>query len=195
MIELSHDSAQAGRSKLNGLLLAALVIRIGWGLTQPTDPAAIEKLPDQREYLQLADHLLDGTGLHFFDPRFNGEVYAYRTPGYPLFLAACGGSIRLARLAQAAIDTSTVLAIYLLARRWFPHGPSLMAAAIVAFNPFLIYFSGLVLSETLFTSLLAWGMLLLPRRRDLRRDRAGIIGIGSSLGDSACRFFWSSPPR
>jgi 4-amino-4-deoxy-L-arabinose transferase-like glycosyltransferase len=36
-----------------------------------------------------------------------------------------------------------------------------VAAAIVAINPFLIYFSGLILSETLFTAMLTWGMLLL----------------------------------
>jgi len=34
----------------------------------------------------------------------------------------------------------------------------------VAFNPFLIYFSGLLLTETLFTAMLAWGMALLCAR-------------------------------
>ena len=64
------------------------------------------------------------------------------------------------RLAQALLDTSTVLAIYLLARRFREERGALVAAAIVAVNPFLIYFSGLVLSETLFTAMLAWGLYL-----------------------------------
>src|SRR5687767_3637756 len=91
-------------------------------------------------------------------------VYAVRTPGYPLFLAACGGSLSVARVAQALLDTSTALAVFLLARRWLPSGTwagaPLVAAALVAFNPFLIYFSGLLLTETLFTTMLAWGMVL-----------------------------------
>jgi hypothetical protein len=37
----------------------------------------------------------------------------------------------------------------------------LVAALLVAINPYLIYFSGLILSETLFIAMLAWGMLLL----------------------------------
>jgi 4-amino-4-deoxy-L-arabinose transferase-like glycosyltransferase len=82
-------------------------------------------------------------------------------PGYPLFLAACAGSAKVARVAQAFVDASTALAIYLLARRWMSSRWSTAAAAIVALNPFLIYFSGLILSETLFTALLAWGIYLL----------------------------------
>ena len=143
------------------LLLLALSLRLGWGMSRATDAASIEPLPDQREYLELSDNLLDGRGLHFYDPRFGADVLAYRTPGYPIFLAACGSSPRVARLAQSLLDTSTVLAIYLLSRRWLAEGQSLFAAALVAFNPFLIYFSSLILSETLFTAMLTWGMLLL----------------------------------
>ena len=77
------------------ILLLALSIRMGWGLSRSSDRVVIEQLPDQREYLELADNLLHGRGLHFFDPRFGGEVYAYRTPGYPVFLAVCGGSARI----------------------------------------------------------------------------------------------------
>ena len=40
-------------------------------------------------------------------------------------------------------------------------GAPLFAALLVAINPFLIYFSGLILSETLFTAMLAWGMVFL----------------------------------
>src|SRR5204862_3367923 len=93
--------------------------------------------------------------------RFDADVYAYRAPGYPLLIATCGGNVRAIRLAQAALDTSTALAAYLLARRWLAPRASFIAALLVALNPFLIYFSGLILSETLFIALLAWGMLLI----------------------------------
>lgn len=164
------------------LLLFALGVRLAWGLSRPTDAGAIEQLPDQREYLELSNNLLHGSGLHFVDPRFGEEVHAYRTPGYPLFLAACGASPRLARIAQALIDTSTVLAIYLLARRWLGAGRSLAAAAIVAINPFLIYFSGLILSETLFTAMLTWGMLLLVGASERSDERAWLCRAHPLLG-------------
>jgi 4-amino-4-deoxy-L-arabinose transferase-like glycosyltransferase len=70
-------------------------------------------------------------------------------------------------ISLALLDASTALAIYLLARQFFAHKPSLFAAAFVAFNPFLIYFSALILSETLFTAMLTWGMYLLASRRRL----------------------------
>ena len=123
-------------------------------------------LGDQFEYISLARNLLAGQGLRFFDERFSEEVYAFRAPGYPLFLAACRGSVRAARIAQALLDTSTVLAAFILARRWLAPGISLIAAVLVAFNPFLVYFTGLILSETLFTALLTWGMVLLAWRRN-----------------------------
>ena len=154
------------------LLGVALALRLAWALVQPVTDEAIDRLPDQREYLALGRSLLHGQGLKFFDPRFADEVWAFRTPGYPLLVAACGGSVRVVRVVQAFIDTSTVLAAYLLARRWLGRGASLTGAAIVAANPFLIYFTGLVLTETLFTAMLAWGMLLvLGRRTD--QDAAG----------------------
>jgi 4-amino-4-deoxy-L-arabinose transferase-like glycosyltransferase len=65
------------------------------------------------------------------------------------------------RIAQALLDGSTILAIYLLAGRWLGSGAALLAAAIVAVNPFLIFFSGLILSETLFTAMMCWGLVLL----------------------------------
>jgi hypothetical protein len=48
---------------------------------------------------------------------------------------------------------------------------------LVAINPFLIYFSGLLLSETLFTAMLAWGMVLLlsPARKKLGWLRGTIL--------------------
>jgi 4-amino-4-deoxy-L-arabinose transferase-like glycosyltransferase len=172
VIEQHDQEPPHPKAALAAVLLFALLVRVAWGLSRPTDSAAIEQLPDQREYLELADNLLHGRGLHFFDPRFRSSIYAYRTPGYPILLAACGASIRAARVAQAMLDTSTVLAAYLLARRWLTRKQSLFAAAIVAVNPFLIYFSALLLSETLFTAMLAWSMVLL---QGIPRPRANAI--------------------
>jgi 4-amino-4-deoxy-L-arabinose transferase-like glycosyltransferase len=145
------------RFALIALLLLASILRIGWAFAQNHQPDP--RLGDQFEYLALGRNLLHEHELKFYDDRFGQSVHAYRTPGYPLFIAFCGGNVHAIQIAQALVDVSTVFAIYLLSRR------SLVAAAIVAFNPFLIYFSSLVLSETLFTAMLAWGMYLLLRQK------------------------------
>jgi len=148
------------------LLGLALGMRLGWVLAQPSNAEALARLPDQAGYLELAQNLLNGKGLVYFEPRFNENVRAMRLPGYPAFVAMCGASPKVTRIAQAGIDTLTVLGVYLLARRWLSEGRSLFASAIVALNPFLIYFCGLILTETLFTALLVWGMVLLVRQRE-----------------------------
>jgi 4-amino-4-deoxy-L-arabinose transferase-like glycosyltransferase len=117
--------------------------------------------------------------LKFHDDRFKQDVYAYRTPGYPWFLAACGGSLRAARLAQALVDTSTALAAYLLARKLLDDRAAAFAAALVALNPFMIYFSGLILSETLFTAMLAWGIYFACKPK--RRWASAIVLVGAVL--------------
>jgi 4-amino-4-deoxy-L-arabinose transferase-like glycosyltransferase len=143
------------------VLLIALLVRLGWVLMLPSDKGTLWSLPDQVEYYKIAQNLLIGKGFHFWDDRFDGDVHAFRMPGYPLFVAACGAKITTVRVAQAFIDTSTVLAMYLLARRWLSERNALIAAILVAVNPFLIYFSGLMLSETVFVAMLAWGMYLI----------------------------------
>jgi 4-amino-4-deoxy-L-arabinose transferase-like glycosyltransferase len=66
---------------------------------------------------------------------------------------------------QALLDLSTGLAVYLLTRQIFSRWVGVVAAGWVLFNPFLIYFSGLVLSESLFTAMLAWGIYFLVSKR------------------------------
>jgi len=146
------------------ILLLGCTVRLLWGQFQPSTIDAIT-LPDQAEYLQLGAHLLHEGRLYFHDERFSQDIHAYRTPGYPAFVAMMGAKVRVIRAGQAVLDTSTALAIFLLARRLGSSGStSLIGAGFVAFNPFLIYFSALVLSETLFTCLLAWSLVLLTSR-------------------------------
>jgi len=157
--------AQHGGKALYALLLLAFLLRLGWGIAQKSTPESLAKLPDQQEYLALGQNLLSHGALFFHDDRFNQDVYAFRTPGYPAFVAACTANPLLIRIAQAIIDTSAVAAIYLLARIWLTPTAGLFAAALIAINPWFIYFSGLILSETLFTACLVWSVLLLTTRK------------------------------
>jgi 4-amino-4-deoxy-L-arabinose transferase-like glycosyltransferase len=179
--------AQAVVAKNRALFLLlglALALRIGWVSLQGADPDP--RLGDQSEYLQLGRNLLAAHELKLHDARFDQDVYAYRTPGYPVLIAACGGNVRAIRLVQAILDTSTVLAIYLLARRYVSPGATLAAAAFVAFNPFLVYFTALVLTETLFVAMLAWGMCLLAvRRRNFTLGGIALLAISIHVRPSA----------
>lgn len=145
------------RAALLLILVAALCLRLGWGLTRGSTDEDLNTLGDQIQYVRCARNLISGRGFVM------GELHAYRTPGYPVIIAALGSSPRAVRVAQAFIDTATVLAAYLLARRLAGDRAALMTAAIVAANPLLISFSGLILTETLYTATLAWGMWLLVR--------------------------------
>ena len=144
------------------LLLLGLVLRLGWSFSRPaTDAAMAElKLPDQVEYLQAGRNLLEGKGFWFDDPRFGQRVYASRTIGYPLLVAMCRGKIRTIQIVQCFLDVSTALAAYLIARRWLGYGRSLVAMGLVIFNPLLIYFCPLILSETLYVAMLTWCVYL-----------------------------------
>jgi 4-amino-4-deoxy-L-arabinose transferase-like glycosyltransferase len=155
------DRSNPNARWLSAWVGVAFFVRLIWVLHLPATDAYLASLPDQREYLELGRNLLHGKGLFLHDPRFDSDVFAYRTPGYPCFVALCGGSVRIIRMVQALVDASCVLAVYVLARRWLDPRRSLVAAAIIALNPLLIYFSGLVLAETLFTALLVWGMVLI----------------------------------
>lgn len=192
------------RFALPVILLIALALRLGWVLRQPAELDA--RLGDQSEYLQVGQNLVRYGELKFFDARFDQWVYAYRTPGYPWLIAACQADVRAVRMAQALLDTSTVLAVYLLSRRWLAKRGAVIAAGLVAVNPFLIYFTGLVLSETLFTALLAWGMYFLVRQRQPTLSAGiglGLLGLSvlvrpSALGLSvllAAASAWPFPVR
>jgi hypothetical protein len=153
-------SPRTARIILAIILLAGLWVRLSWALRRPSDDPAIDRLPDQREYLTLGSNLFHD-GLWFADPRFAQIVYAYRTPGYPFLIALCGAKPMIVRIVQCVLDTSTILAIYLLALRWLSHLGALFAATLVAVNPYMIYFAGTLLTETLFTAMLCWGVAML----------------------------------
>jgi 4-amino-4-deoxy-L-arabinose transferase-like glycosyltransferase len=156
-----ETSERTARIALAVVMLLGLGVRLGWALHQSSDDAAIDRLPDQREYLDLGQHFFGEDGLWMVDARFRQTVYAYRTPGYPLLVAVCGAKPAAVRIVQCLLDTSTILAVFLLARRWLSPGGAVLSAAIVAVNPYVIFFAGLILSETLFTAMLCWGLALL----------------------------------
>lgn len=122
------------------LLLAVLMIFIG-------ESALL--FSDTREYLGLADSLRQGHGFWFHD-----VAYTLRTPGYPAFLAALGGSssIQFISIIQIIIASAIPILTYHIARQLgFTERISIIAAWITALEPHMVYYSIPILPDAVFT--------------------------------------------
>lgn len=104
---------------------------------------------DSSLYVSLASNLLDH---HTF-------LSIRRTPIYPLFIAATyylsGGRLQGVLFSQCVLDSLTATVVSFIFFGFFKDNRySLVAGLICAFNPFAIYYSNMILTETLFTFLL-----------------------------------------
>ena len=143
--------------------------------------------PDSRQYIQIAQNIRAGDG-----PRLDESTVAARPPGYPYFLAAIFSVIRSSpdvppllavRLAQALLGGALCLMVWLAGSKLYGPAVGVAAAAFVALDPFLTYFSGLILSEALFALLLAAAMLCLLHSENGKVGWAAAAGL--LLGASA----------
>jgi hypothetical protein len=132
---------------------------------------------DQSDYQALAVNLIGGHGY-----TVHGPPTAWRSPGYPLFLAAAikgahafstSVPIRgIVGIAQAFVGTATVVVTGALGRRIHSTLVGLVAAATLAVWPTLVVMTSVLLNETLFTFLLVSAMAVLfwsdaPARRQV----------------------------
>jgi len=165
--------------------------------------------PDTTIYWLLAGRIRNGEPYELLDweeiPHF-----ALRTPGYPLFLALCrlgfGDRLIAVRLVQAVLGVLCVWLVHRLTRRFVADGTEpgsvgqeqragrtwtvpLVAAALVAFHPYFVVTSALVLSEAVFLPLMLaglWGVAGLWERDDgkgpVRWPWAVAFGAGLAWG-------------
>lgn len=135
-----------------GLALLALVLRAGWIAYRWSSHGAAFEYPDEELHWQLAAHLVHDGSLVTDDGRF-----AARMPLYPLFLApwAALGSAGVlgARFAQAIVGAAVVVMAHRLAHAVAGRRAARVAGLLVACDPFGVFFSNLLLTETLFTFL------------------------------------------
>jgi len=153
------------------LLWASFILVIG--------PSTAES--DQYEYRAAAERLAAGLGLTYL----SGELYVHSHPPLsPVFLAGifgAGGGDLAVRLVQLALGLATLLLVYGTARRAF--GARVAAAALIAGGFYLptAFYATDILSEILFTFLLAAGMALLCARWQ-RGGAAGFAAAGLVFG-------------
>ena len=155
-----------------GFALAARVVWVAFSDWQP--------LPDDDafRYDFAARALADGHGY----VHLTGAATAFWPPGYPLLLATLytifGNDIAVAQALNVALGTATVALVYLLGRETFGPRPALVAAAIVAAFPSLVFFTAVTLSEVTFTflALLAVYLLVLEARPSTRPGHPELVG-------------------
>jgi 4-amino-4-deoxy-L-arabinose transferase-like glycosyltransferase len=161
----------------------ALAIRLAYISTlPPTNVVTFEA--DPITYDQIATNILAGKGFRgasFYYPPGTEVLTTFWDPLYPLFLAAVyatfGHSIPAVRVVQALIGTASVAMIWHIGRRLAGPAVGLFAAAILAGYPFLLYYTGQLLTETLFI-----GLILATVAAGIEAMRTGHVAWHATLG-------------
>jgi 4-amino-4-deoxy-L-arabinose transferase-like glycosyltransferase len=150
------DAVRRGKSlrALLFVLLIAFIVRAGvFALVASQADATVYRSPDSERYVKLAE-ALDETG----DFAIGQQPEIARTPGYPLFLA---GSKRAGELDvtaacfQILLSCATVALVYAIGRQFAGSAAGLAAAVLYTFSPLSILYVNRLLTETLFTFLVA----------------------------------------
>jgi len=169
-----------------GLFLAAFLLRAGWGivrLTTADDPSALE-FPDEEQFWAMAGSLWNGNGL-----RDELGFRATRMPLYPSFLSpftALPNGVVAAKVVHWLTGAAAAVVTAALAVTFFDRRVGAFAGLLVAFDPFLVFFSSLLLTETFFVVALGafwWAVapLFLREERSVTRLRWLGIGVAAAL--------------
>ncbi|MEO0081474.1 MAG: glycosyltransferase family 39 protein [candidate division WOR-3 bacterium] len=175
------------RVSLFGALTVAAALRLVF-LSLPAtsiETKAVAAIPDAAEYLTLAQNLVR----HQTFSRSEQEPYrpeVLRTPGYPLFLALFFVVFPKPLLPILAAQLILSLLLVLVTYRFCleltgDNRTSLVAAYLVALSPNLAFVSTKVVTETLFTLMLAVTLILFNRHRTVSRVQ-GIVASGVCCG-------------
>jgi 4-amino-4-deoxy-L-arabinose transferase-like glycosyltransferase len=142
------------------VLGVALVLRVAWVVYAAREPASFG---DPVIYLVAARRIAAGSGYLAW---FSNAPTAFHPVGYPAWLAGIAWTAKLVGLdghlplliglAQALVGTASVALVYAIAVRLFDRRVAVIAAALVACFPNLVFYTALVYSETLY----AFGVLL-----------------------------------
>lgn len=187
-----------------GLLLAILLLAFEQRY-QAIDKTVVENplRGDAFRYFVIA-HNLNNYGVYSSDQaglKNASQVKpdAVISPGYPLFMSAFlhdreeEGDFERLLMAQAVLGTLTVLLTFFIARQMLPLWASAVAMFLTAVSPHLVSLTTYFLTETLFTFLLALGVLLTQlsfKRRSVRLGvGAGVVLAAAALTRPSLQYF------
>ncbi|MBI2503621.1 MAG: glycosyltransferase family 39 protein [Candidatus Latescibacteria bacterium] len=164
----------ATRRTLWAILLLALALRAGFGLTR-------QGLADSSDEYHW-DHL---ASVFWQEGILHPDGGTYRPPLYPLMLAGiyqvCGHRPDLVRLWQALLGTATCGLLYGIGRRLGGLRTGLIAAGLGACYPLFVFFTGVLMAETLLV-LLTTAALLLALRLESAPTPGNAAALGGILG-------------
>lgn len=150
------------------------------------EDATVLEFPDEQQYWQIAQSLRDGHGM-VDELGFR----ATRMPMYPgllSFFAGYSNGIVMVKVLQWIIGAMTASLACLLATSIWNLRTGFVAGLLLAFDPFFIFFSSLLLTETLFilTFLLLWWEVWTmfgcdPRRIRIPHRQWIILGVVSGI--------------
>jgi hypothetical protein len=171
----------AGRRLILAAAVVGLVVRIAFGLGYWVHKPLTH---DEREYLALAESVAAGRGFVYDPSHETGTAQQIgRAPMYPLFLAIIGAGSgghdaapARVKIAQSIVGAIGVGLIGLIARRTAGPRAGVVAAAIAAVYPPLVWICAYVLSEALYSTLALLTALLLNAAFD--RARAAVPAQG-----------------
>lgn len=170
------------------VFLVALVLRGGWGVRQlaRSDGAVGLEFPDERQYWLMAENLRRGEGLK--------DEFGFRATRMPLYPAMLSLFVDLPRGMEVAkgfqwlIGAVGAVLTAGLATALFGSRVGLVAGLLVAWDPFLVFFSSLLLTETMFVAALSalWWCVTVVGARANRGEAKGwgcwvVMGVLGSL--------------
>ncbi len=162
------------------VFLIAMVLRLAWvGFDHAKHPVeGSARVGDDFEYIAVAENLLSGRG--WWSPDAGGQIY-HHGPVFPLFVAgvlALGGSLVTVTLVNAFIGALTCWGVVRVGRRMSSGEGAVLAGLTMAVYPYLLYYTGKVLIETLavFFGLLLFATLLRFSRSPNYRN-AALTGV------------------
>jgi 4-amino-4-deoxy-L-arabinose transferase-like glycosyltransferase len=177
---------------LCGFVVVAVIVRLAWTLwTAPTTP----HLTDPQYYHAAAVSLArgDGYSIEFVgDDGFlpGTEATALWPPGYSTYLApwhwAFGDALAVARLANVMAGSLVVIPVFFIGKRLFDERAGWVAAGIAAVLPSLVFWTPVLMPETLFTLVFgsAFALLLQSAGSDgsVRMPVVAMLGVVLGLG-------------
>ncbi len=171
------------RAILIAILLCAMVIRLGFWVA--VVGFGTTGGGDEPDYHNLAAAIASGRGMILHD-----ELLAPRPPLYPIVLAGLyaitGPNPDVGRAFQLVLGVGIVFLVFAIGRRLFSAKVGLLAAALAAVNPSLVYLSGLLMTENLYVILLLLLVLLMVRHYRSRQPSVLKFAAGGILAGLCC---------
>jgi 4-amino-4-deoxy-L-arabinose transferase-like glycosyltransferase len=171
------------RRLLVAVVAAGFAVRLGWALAFTSEPRLVQS-GDAFFYDYYALQMAEGAGYLDF---FTGEATAYYPVGYPALLAVVYlvvDDVLAGTLLNVAAGTAAVALAFVIARRIIGIGGALVAAALVALHPNLVFYVASLQLETVFTAMFL-GCVAMLALRDWQRGPPGptwLVGVGVAIG-------------